>query len=199
MKKNRLNIYKLLSLFSITIILTLSLLSCSSSEQVTGKAIDTSITAFEKASLLLVKVVDEKNQPLGDAGIYLNGVYKGKTNSYGESKGTKEIILNQENNIIRTEKSGYFPSRQETIQALPDQKQSITLTLTKEITTLAVRVLDENNFPVKSATVMLLADEDTENTDDDNYNKENSNYNKNKQNKKNKQDDAKKLLISDEN
>src|SRR3989338_11188657 len=182
-KKQQYSLLSLIVLIIMILSLTLSL-GCSSSEKITGKAIDDSYAG--KVSILSVKVVDEKNLPIGDAVIYLNSVYKGKTNSYGESKGTKEVILTQENNIIRAEKVGYFAGRQESVHALLDQKQHLTLTLTKEITNLAVRALDEDNNPIYGATVILFAD----NEDD-----------KNRLNNQNK--DAtelfKKVLISDEN
>ncbi|MFH1275483.1 MAG: hypothetical protein ABIH82_00060 [Candidatus Woesearchaeota archaeon] len=138
----------------ITLILSLALIGCSSNDQITGDVVTS------KASLLQIKVLDESGEIVPEAEIYLNDIFKGKTSKYGESKGTKLVILDGDKNIIYVEKEGYFSSYPTSISAISiGGEQRITITLEKERTNLLVTVIDENEQILEGTTVSLHAKE----------------------------------------
>ena len=144
MKKNII----LTALLMVLLLTGLAITSCSEKDQMTGKAV--------QASLLQVKVVDEKGELVTDTDIYLNNIHRGRTSKYGESKGTKLVILDGTSNWISAEKEGYFSTKPTSVSAASvggDQK--ITLVLEKERTSFLILVLDENEHQLPRALVTL--------------------------------------------
>ncbi|MBI2665732.1 hypothetical protein HYX12_03870, partial [Candidatus Woesearchaeota archaeon] len=102
--------------------------SCSDSS--TGSAVG------DTAGLLNVKVQDETGKDLGDADVFINDVYKGKTSKYGENKGSKLVILEGNDNKLQVKKQGYFSSKKTSLSTSTGGEQQITVVLEKEAVTL---------------------------------------------------------------
>lgn len=110
------------------------LTSCSG-EEITGDS------ALEVSTLTVI-VVDEDDQLVPDAEIFINGRFKGKTNKYGENVGKKVVLLDGLNNQIQIEKDGYTPSKSTKISATFSGEQQITISLEKKKTNYHVRISD---------------------------------------------------------
>lgn len=139
-------ILALLALF----LLALFLASCSEQEE--------KITGGSSASFstLTVVVKDESGFPLLDAKVYLNGEFQGKTNKYGDGKGTQTVLLDKAENTLIVRKEGYADSRQITVSAGPEGgEQSITIILERKKTTYVVSVVAEGR-PVEDVRVTLF-------------------------------------------
>src|SRR3989338_4195445 len=102
----------------------LFILSSCSENEVTG-----SVSA--EVSTLTVVVQAENGSLLYNADVYLNEEFKGKTNQYGNGKGTRELVLSGGGNIIRAEKEGYFSSEPIEVSARKGRNQKITVVLEK--------------------------------------------------------------------
>src|SRR3989338_9538112 len=65
---------------------------------------------FPEVSALTVKVVDEEGELVENAALYVNEEFRGRTSSYGETRGMERLQLEGEENVIRGEKEGYVSS-----------------------------------------------------------------------------------------
>lgn len=130
----------LLLLLSFLFILT----SCSGDE-VTG-----SVSA--EVSTLTVTVQAENGSLLYNADVYLNGEFKGKTNQYGEGKGTRELVLMPGENVLTVKKSGYVASESISVNPLKGSTQKITVVLEKINVNYKILVYDKYG-PVSGARV----------------------------------------------
>src|SRR3989338_4542117 len=149
MKRNMLVavVYVVLALFSLLV------LGCSEEEQ---KEQLTGAVVSETVSVLTVAVKDEDGKPIGDAEVFVNGAYKGKTNTYGESKGTKLILLEGVKNTIAVDADGFFGSKPGLVSATAKGEQKITITLEKQRSAYTLFVENELSLPVKEAVVSLF-------------------------------------------
>ncbi len=129
----------------------LSLLINSSGDQ--DKA--TGATPAQAISTLWVKVQSENGTLIEGAEIYLNNEYKGKTGKYGESKGSKALVLEQEKNSLVAKKEGYVDSAPTSVSGKVAGEQRVTLTLEKELSSLVVAVKDVYGRPLEKAVVTL--------------------------------------------
>ncbi len=132
--------------------LSLVLVACSPSEEVTGNAVVDS-----QASLLQVHVIDEDGEIVDGASIYVNNVLKGKTSKYGENKGSKIVILKGERNSITVEKEGFFLSKPISVSASAAGEQRMTIVLEQEQAEVLVKVQDIDGNGLENATVQLLS------------------------------------------
>ncbi len=118
--------------------------SCSGDE-VTG-----SVSA--EISTLTVTVQAENGSLLYNADVYLNGEFKGKTNQYGEGKGTRELVLMSGENVLTVKKSGYVASESISVHSLRGSTQKITVVLEKVNVDYKIFVYDQYG-PVSGARV----------------------------------------------
>jgi len=107
-----------------------------------------------EVSTLEVRVVDDQNQILEDASVYVDGDLKGKTRKYGEYIGEKTVILDSTENIIHAEKEGYISSQPIKVSASLRGSQRLTLTLEKKRVQYTV-IIEEDGQPVPDAIVSL--------------------------------------------
>src|SRR3989344_3421301 len=121
---------------------------CSDEESPTGRAVT-------EASTIIIQVRTDDGSPLYNTEIYINDEYKGKTSRYGESKGTKTLVLTEENNVITVQKDGYLPFT-DSILSTTKGEQTMTVVLEKVKTTYLVEVEDEDG-PVSGARISLYA------------------------------------------
>jgi len=113
------------------VLFLLFVIGCSTEDALTGGS---TVRTTEDVSTLMVTVEDENGKLLDGAEIYVNNVFKGKTNRYGSSQGTRTVVLTPEENEIRVEKEGYIPSRETSMIAQAGQIQAVTLMLEKKKT-----------------------------------------------------------------
>ena len=136
------------------VLFLLFVIGCSTEDALTGGS---TVRTTEDVSTLMVTVEDENGKLLDGAEIYVNNVFKGKTNRYGSSQGTRTVVLTPEENEIRVEKEGYIPSRETSIIAQAGQIQAVTLMLEKKKTEYRLIVRDENGNEVDDAKVLLFS------------------------------------------
>ncbi len=112
----------------------LFIISCSRDELTGGSVSD--------VSTLTIIVRNENGSLMYGAQVYVNDEFKGKTNKYGELRGTKEIVLPPGENQIRVEAAGYLSSEPALISAA-GTGQRLTFILHKPKTDLILLVYDE--------------------------------------------------------
>lgn len=122
----------LLLVFSVLIIS-----GCGDKEKVTGGVI-----GINDVSTLTITVKAENGSMLYGAEVYVNKEYKGETSQYGESQGTKTVVLEGKNNEIVVKKKGYT-SATAIVNAASSGEQSLTLVLEKIKGAYKITVLDE--------------------------------------------------------
>ncbi len=141
-------------LLGILCFLAILITACSEEETVTGGAVS-------DVSTLTVLVNDENGLPIPEAKVYLDGEYKGKTSAYGQSKGTRALILRSEGHKVLAEKEGYFTSEPKTASASMKGPQYITIVLESKKTSLEVEVF-ANGRRVPNALVSVEGTDGTE-------------------------------------
>lgn len=110
------------------------IVSCSP-ENVTGNA-----TA--DVPTLTVRVVDENNQIIPGVEIYLNRGYKGKTSQYGNSKGTKQLVLSAGENELEVKAPGY--GKFSPILVRGNNSQEVTVILERKKSNIVVTIQSIN-------------------------------------------------------
>ncbi len=136
---------KYFPLFLLLLASFLLLLNGCSGQETTG-----SVSA--EVSTLLVTVQAENGSLLSNVEVYVNGQFKGKTNQYGEGKGTREVVLKQDENVIIIEKEGYISSAPISVSPLKGSKQKVTVVLEKIKVDYLISVYDRDG-PVSGARV----------------------------------------------
>src|SRR3989338_3880960 len=126
--------------------------ACSNGKEITGAVV-------QEVRTLTVKVIHANGTIISNAEIYVNGVLKGKTNAYGESKGTKTVLLEGTKNEIRVKKSGYAASEPVFVSAAREGEQKVTVVLVKEAAAYELMVEDKNGEPVVGAEVRLQSED----------------------------------------
>ena len=138
--------------------LLLILVSCSEESSPTGG----SVTGNPNdVSTLVITVQDEFGRLLDGADIYVNDIFKGKTNKYGSSKGTRTVVLADDENSIRIEKEGYATSSETSLYAKPGQAQAVTIRLERKKTEYRLLVRDDDGNEVEDAKVLLFFEKST--------------------------------------
>ena len=112
--------YKVSCFLFFSLILLLS--GCSTKEEATGAAVATSST-------LLITVAYANGTVIPGAEVYVNDVFKGRTNSYGEGKGTKTILLQGEKSVIKVKKESFAEAAPLSISASSAGEQKVVVLL----------------------------------------------------------------------
>lgn len=115
-------------------ILSLFFISCSGNELTGGTTAD--------VSTLTVIVRNENGSLMYGAEVYINGELKGKTNQYGELRGTREVVLQSGDNSVKVQAVGYLAVEPAIISG-EGIGQRVTFTLKRPKTDYALRVYDE--------------------------------------------------------
>ena len=116
------------------LILSLFLISCSGNELTGGTTVD--------ISTLTVIVRNENGSLMYGVDIFVNGELKGKTNQYGEFRGTKEVVLQSGDNLVKVQAVGYL-STEPLIISGEGIGQRVTFTLHRPKTDYTIKVYDE--------------------------------------------------------
>jgi len=136
--------------FFISILVLISalflLVACEDKNSLTGR-----ITT--PVSLLMISVFDEEGKPADGVEIFVNGQFKGVTSKFGQSRGSKTVVLDEENNLIQVVKEGYV-TQKGTVSANPQGTQKVVFNLEKKKSVLLVEVLD-NQIPLEGVRVAL--------------------------------------------
>jgi len=103
---------------------------------------------------MLITVQSENGTLVPGAEIFVNNKFKGKTNTYGEGKGTKIIVLSGSDNVIQVEKEGYSASLPNSLSANFHGEQRITIILEKRKTNYNIHVENQGNG-IEDARVSL--------------------------------------------
>ena len=141
--------------YGLLILSLLLLIGCSDKNEVTGAA----VSEIGEVSTLIVTVKAENGTLIHGVEITVNDVYKGKTNRYGSNRGSKTIVLGEEDNTIMAEKEGYVPSDQISISSTLKGEQYITIVLEKVRTSIEVFV-EAADEAVAGARVSLYVDKE---------------------------------------
>ncbi len=119
--------------------------ACSNDKVTGGYAVQT--------STLTIKAENENGSIITGASIYVNGEFKGKTNTYGEEKGSRVIVLEGTNNVVTVEKEDYESAEPQAISATGGNQQ-VTVVLESKKTRFLTEVNDRDG-PVAGAKVSL--------------------------------------------
>ncbi len=137
-------------------LLLLSLAGCSEEE---GNSLTGNLVA--EISTLNIIVTSENGTLLGDAQVYVNGAYEGKTREFGANKGQKKIVLGSLINLVRIRKEGYAPSFPQAISAKHAGAQQMTIALEKRAVDFSVLVRSIES-PLKGVLASLTPLENPE-------------------------------------
>ena len=125
-----------------------------------GNLLTGSVTAA--ISTVDVIVLNESDEVVMDAKIYVNGDYKGTTNKYGVNKGSKQVVLNGKKNVIMVKSEGYTDSQPLTLGATDKGRQQVVIRLEKLRTEYEVIVQGHSpvhpDGPLEGALVSLYQD-----------------------------------------
>jgi len=121
-------------------------------EEASGK-ITGAVVADVALSTITVRAVDDTGALMLNAVVSVNGKEKGKTSAYGSTKGTKRVVLDGPDNLIKVTKSGYL-SVETSVSEILTGEQALTLTLEKMRTSLEITVL-EKGVPLFKAEAAL--------------------------------------------
>lgn len=132
--------------------LSLFFLSCSGNELTGGTTAD--------VSTLTVIVRNENGSLMFGADVYINGELKGKTNQYGELRGTKEVVLKSGDNQVKVQAMGYMNTEPLTISG-DGIGQRVTFTLKRPKTDYTLKVYDEEGA-LAEVSVFLYQSGDSE-------------------------------------
>lgn len=113
---------------------SLLLISCSGNDLTGGTVADVS------TATIIVRNEDESL--MYGAEVYINGELKGKTNQYGELRGTKEVVLQSGDNSVKVQAVGYLETEPIIISG-EGIGQRVTFTLKRPKTDYVLRVYDE--------------------------------------------------------
>ncbi|HIH11198.1 TPA: carboxypeptidase regulatory-like domain-containing protein [Candidatus Woesearchaeota archaeon] len=144
------------SIVLILMIVASFLISCTTNENTLTGGVTTNTV-----STAIVMVKGDDGRVIDDASIFINDEFKGTTNKYGQGKGTREVILQKEENTISIEKEGYYPSEPRKIQISSKGQQQITITIQKQRVEYQLNIEDEEGTPVSDAKVYLFKFDDT--------------------------------------
>lgn len=121
-------------------LVSLLIIVACSDEKLTGGSV-------APAATLTVRAENENGSIVTGASVYVNGEFKGKTNAYGEEKGSRMIVVEGINNLIRVEKEGYTTAEPRIVSSASGNQQ-VTFVLESQKTNLFVAVSDsEGNVP----------------------------------------------------
>ncbi len=140
-----------MKILALLMALFLLLLAAACSEQ----ASPTAGTVAEVSTLTLI-VRSENGSLLYDAEIYVNEEYKGKTLKYGDTAGSKKVVLQGAINNITVKHPAYHLYTN-TLSAVPGGEQSLTVSLEKKRSSYIIEVEDEDGA-VAQARVSFYAD-----------------------------------------
>lgn len=110
-------------------------------------------SAVKEISTLTVIVRNENGSLMYGASIYVNDEFKGKTNKYGELRGTKEIVLQPGDNYIHIDAAGYI-TLEPILVSGSGAGQRLTFILERPRTDYVLRVYDGGG-EVSAARVTL--------------------------------------------
>lgn len=127
----------------------LLLLACSDNE-LTG-------SSTAQISTLTITIQSENGSMLYGASIYINGEYKGKISEFGETAGTKTVVLQGSNNQIAVTREGYADGTA-TVSASYEGQQQVTITLSQLKVALSVQVQDREGA-ITDARIALYENE----------------------------------------
>ena len=116
------------------LLVSLFLISCSGNELTGGTVADVSTAT--------IIVRNENGSIMYGAEIYVNGEFKGKTNQYGEFRGTKEVVLQSGDNSVKVQAVGYLAPEPIIISG-EGIGQRVTFILKRPKTDYTIRVYDE--------------------------------------------------------
>ncbi len=116
------------------LMLSLFLISCSGNDLTGGTTAD--------VSTLTVIVRNENGSLMYGAEVYIDGEFKGKTNQYGELRGTREVVLQSGDNSVKVQAIGYLAAEPIIISG-EGIGQRVTFTLKRPKTDYTLRVYDE--------------------------------------------------------
>ncbi len=116
---------------------------------------DENITGGSTAPVatLTVNAESENGTIITGASIYVNGEFKGKTNAYGEEKGSRMIVVEGINNLVRVEKEGYTAAEPRIVSSASGNQQ-VTFVMESQKTKVLVAVSDSDGT-VPEAKVSL--------------------------------------------
>ena len=139
--------------FLVILVVLFLIVGCSErQEEITGNSIKDG-----EVNALKIVVKSDNGTLVKGAEIYINGDFKAKTREFGSSKGTRTLLLTEENSVLEVRKRGYNPS--ESILIKPSGNSMVTVTLRASKTELVVAV-KEKRGPVRDATVVLYRGEE---------------------------------------
>lgn len=121
-------------LLLVLLILFLFLISCSGNELTGGTTAD--------VSTLTVIVRNENGSLMYGAEVYIDGEFKGKTNQYGELRGTREVVLQSGDNSVKVQAVGYLAVEPVIISG-EGIGQRVTFTLKRPKTDYTLKVYGE--------------------------------------------------------
>ncbi len=121
-------------LLLVLMMFSLFLISCSGNELTGGTTAD--------VSTLTVIVRNENGSLMYGAEVYINGEFKGKTNQYGELRGTREVVLQSGDNLVKVQAVGYLAVEPAVVSG-EGIGQRVTFTLKRPKTDYTLRVYDE--------------------------------------------------------
>ena len=121
-------------LLMVFLVSSLFFTSCSGDELTGGTVADVSTAT--------IIVRNENGSMMYGADVYVNGELKGKTNQYGELRGTKEVVLKSGDNSVKVQAVGYLETEPLTISG-DGIGQRVTFTLKRPKTDYTLTVYDE--------------------------------------------------------
>ncbi len=111
----------------------------------------------EGATSLTITIIDEQGMPLKNVALYLNGNAKGETREYGQSTGTRALVVSPGRYIVTAEKEGYARASVE-VDILTGNRD-ISLTMEKARVTMLVIVTAQGK-EVPEVVVELKPEDD---------------------------------------
>lgn len=139
-------------LLLVLIALSVFFISCSGGNELTGGT-----TA--DVSTLTVIVRNENGSLMYGAEVYINGEFKGKTNQYGELRGTREVVLQSGDNLVKVQAVGYLETDPLIISG-EGVGQRVTFTLKRPKTDYTLKVYDEEGALVDVSVSLYQAGKD---------------------------------------
>jgi len=127
----------------ILIFLLVLLVSCTELPEVSG----------DEVSTIILTLREENTSLVYGAEIYVNDQFKGKTSPYGESHGTKTLVLKGADNTITVEKEGYIPSDPLHVSASTGKEQQLTVILERIKVDYTILVENEAGSPLLGVRV----------------------------------------------
>ncbi len=111
------------------------------------------LVSDDGVSTIILTIREENTSLVYGAEIYVNDQFKGKTSPYGESHGTKTLVLKGADNAITVEKEGYIPSDPLQISASAGKEQQLTIVLERIKVDYTILVENEAGNPLPGVRV----------------------------------------------